>query len=104
MTIESLSSCLPKRDQWCFFFGVAEGVSNRGGGVEAVCDCVAVADGAALCSGSSLSASFEVGLGWADFRGVVSGEGGAKDCLSGEGAGSGVGFGVGVGVGTISIC
>src|SRR6516162_7314014 len=104
MTIASPSSCLPKINQWCFFFGVAEGISTRETGVEGVCDCVAAADGAALSSGFCVSVCTGVGPGCNDFRGVASGEGDTKDCLAGEGAGSGVGLGVGVGVGTISIC
>ena len=80
------------------------GVSTRETGVEGVCDSVAGLDGAALDSGFSVSAWIGVGPGCIDFRGVASGEGGAKGCLAGEGAGSGVGLGVGVGVGTISIC
>jgi hypothetical protein len=95
---------LPKRNQWCFFFGVAEGVSTRGTGVEGAGDCVAEADGAALSSGFSVAVCIGVGLGCIGFRGVASGEGGTKGCLVGDGAGSGVGLGVGVGVGTISIC
>src|SRR5580692_10750592 len=102
-TIESSSSCLPKKNQCRFFLAVGVGTSLSIGGVDAAWALVGSGCGEGVGFDSSSAGVVEVravGLGWADLEAVASAEFEWEGCLSGEAAGLGVGFGEGVGLAT----